>query len=96
MKKKNKNSPVLLFCWFDKAEWTKLRKLSPDGLDDSYESWHKDARRSFAEIKSQGHNVSKAPIRIDAFKKWCDANGRDYSSASRSQYVIRTSPKKIK
>jgi hypothetical protein len=74
-------------CWFDEEQWQLLRKLDPEGTDNTYEEWRKQANEAFSELRAAGQNIVKVSVNVDELLAWCKENGRDPVSSSRSEYA---------
>ena len=81
------DQPSLAMCWYDETQWTLLKQLDPDALDDSYETWRMNAARAYQELTTAGHKIQKVAIEIDAFLRWCDTTGVAPDAESRSAYA---------
>ncbi|WP_260295397.1 hypothetical protein [Sedimenticola hydrogenitrophicus] len=77
----------LAMCWYDEAQWKLLKELDPDGTDDTYEVWRKSASEAFSELRASGQDIVKISIRIDELLAWCEENGYEPVSSSRSAYA---------
>jgi len=85
----NDNEIKFAFCWFDKEQWELLAKIDPDGVDDSYEQWRKNAVKSILELESRGLSVTKVLIRISELQKWCEEKNVEPNSRSRSEFAAK-------
>ncbi len=56
-------------CWYGESQWKILKELDPEALDDSYETWRKNATRALHEMSQGDHNIKKVSIKIEAFLK---------------------------
>lgn len=74
-------------CWFDEEQWNRLKVLDPDGTDDTYEEWRKNANEAFSELRDSGQNIVKVAIKIDEFLAWCEENNCKPVGSSRSEYA---------
>lgn len=74
-------------CWFDEEQWLLLKELDPEGTDNSYEEWRKQANSALAELRAAGHNIVKVSVRINELMAWCKEHGRDPDSSSRSEFA---------
>ena len=83
----NEEEYVFAFCWFDKEQWKLLAEIDPDGVDDSYEEWRKNASSAFSEIQASGKKVRKVLINISKLQKWCNEKGLEPNSKSRAKYA---------
>ncbi len=81
------NNIEIAFCWFDKEQWELLAKLDPEGVDDSYEEWRKNANEAISHIVASGQKVRKVSIKTIEFQKWCQKNGLKPNSSARSEFV---------
>jgi hypothetical protein len=77
----------LAMCWYDEVQWKLLKELDPDGTDDTYEEWRRNASEAFAELRATGQDIIKISIRMDEFLAWCEENNREPVSSSRSAYA---------
>ncbi|MDH5183047.1 MAG: hypothetical protein OEX12_04080 [Gammaproteobacteria bacterium] len=83
----NENDIEFAFCWFDKDQWQLLEKIDPEGVDDSYEEWRKNANSAISEFEKRGQKIIKVSIKISALQNWCQENGLQPNSKSRSQFA---------
>ncbi|MCP8690050.1 hypothetical protein [Marinobacterium sedimentorum] len=74
-------------CWFDEEQWNLLRELDPEGTDDTYEDWRKNANKAFYDIRASGHKIVKVAVKIDEFLAWCEEKNYEPVSFSRSEYA---------
>ena len=74
-------------CWFDEEQWKLLAELDPDGTDDSYEEWRREATKAVDNIRSQGHKVTKVAIRTHEFSAWCKEKALEPNSSARAEYA---------
>ncbi len=74
-------------CWFDAEQWQLLKELDPEGTDDGYEEWRKQANSAFSELRAAGHNIVKVSIKINDLLAWCKEHGKDPVSSSRSEFA---------
>jgi inorganic triphosphatase YgiF len=74
-------------CWFDAEQWQLLKELDPEGTDDSYEEWRKQANSAFSELRAAGQNIVKVSIKINDLLTWCKEQGKDPVSSSRSEFA---------
>jgi len=58
-------------CWFDKEQWELLAKIDPDGVDDSYEEWRKNANEAISNFSANGQNLVKVSIKVAELQEWC-------------------------
>jgi hypothetical protein len=81
---------VVVFCWYQPEEWTKLKQNAADAetLDDTYKDWKKNTNNAIHEIRAAGRQVQKINVKIDDLEAWCKAEGRDNDSAARTLYAI--------
>lgn len=80
-------------CWFDEEQWLLLKALDPDGTDDSYQEWRKQASSAFSDLRAAGHDIVKVSVKINELMTWCKEHGREPDSSSRSEfaaYKLRT------
>jgi hypothetical protein len=78
---------VFAFCWYDEAQWLRLKALYPDTLDDSYATWHRNAGRAMHELSLAGHRIKKVAFKLDEWLRWCAEQGIDPDAKSRSAYA---------
>ena len=80
----------IVLCWYQPDEWEALKQHAVDKeiLDDSYEDWRSNANKAIAEIQSQGKQVQKISINIERLLAWCEQEGMENTSATRTQYAI--------
>jgi hypothetical protein len=78
---------ALAMCWYDEKQWDRLKEMEPEALDDTYETWRKNATRALHELRQAGHNIQKVSIKIDDFLGWCEDNGVESNAESRSAYA---------
>lgn len=81
------NEPALAMCWYNEEQWNILKQLEPDALDDSFETWRKNANRALQEMTQAGHNIKKVSVKIDVFLRWCEERGVESNAESRSAYA---------
>lgn len=74
-------------CWFDEEQWSLLKELDPDDMDDTYEDWRKSANEAFSEIRASGQKIVKVAIKINELLAWCEENNCKPVSSSRSEYA---------
>ena len=74
-------------CWFDREQWELLAKIDPDGVDDSYEEWRKEANKAISNFSENGINVVKVSIKVEDFQEWCKKQGVEPNSSSRAEYA---------
>ncbi len=79
--------PILGMCWFDEDQWNRLKKLDPDGTDETYDEWRKSANKAFSELRAAGQNIVKVSIKVDELLVWCEDNNCEPISSSRSEYA---------
>jgi hypothetical protein len=77
----------LAMCWYDATEWQRLKALDPASLDDSYETWHRNATRAVHELALAGHTIRKVAIKVDALLRWCAEHGVENNAESRAAYA---------
>ncbi len=87
MSKPKNDEPALAMCWYDEEQWNILKKLQPDTLDDSFETWRRNANRALQEMIQAGHNIKKVSVKIDVFLRWCQERGVEPNGESRSAYA---------
>ncbi len=80
----------IVLCWYQSDQWEILKQTAADKeiLDDSYEDWRLNANKAIAEIQSQGKNVQKISINIERLVAWCEQEGLENTSATRTQYAV--------
>ena len=84
----NEDSEIIFtICWFDEEQWNLIAKLDPNGVDDSYSQWRKNANKAFSDFQSQGKNVKKVLVKSSELVKWCKERSIDINSRSRSEYA---------
>lgn len=83
----DKESIEIAFSWFDEEQWNLLKALHPEGLDDTYEIWRKNANNAFTELESNGHTVRKIAINVFKLKSWCNENGKKPNGKARAEYA---------
>jgi hypothetical protein len=71
-------------CWFDEVQWKLLKELDPEGTDDSYTEWRKQANKAFSELRASGQDIVKVSIRIEELLAWCEENDCEPVSSSRA------------
>ncbi len=81
------NKIIYTICWFDEEQWELLAKLDPNGVDDSYSEWRKNANKAFSELKENGANVQKVLVTTSELEKWCQKRKVEPNSKSRSEYA---------
>ena len=76
-------------AWFDREQWRLLREVAADRskLDDTFEEWEANARRTLAALKSQGVNVEPFDVRVEELAKWWTERKLPVDGAARAQYV---------
>jgi len=83
----NDNEIIYTICWFDEEQWELIAKLDPNGVDDSYSQWRKNANKAFSELKENGFNVQKISVTTTELEKWCQERNVEPNSKSRSEYA---------
>ncbi|MGB5540627.1 MAG: hypothetical protein WBO37_11095 [Gammaproteobacteria bacterium] len=83
----NEEEYEFAFCWLDEEQWKLLAELDPDGVDDSYEAWRKNASRALSGIQASGKKVRKVSIKISRLQEWCNKKGLEPNSKARAEYV---------
>ena len=83
----NENETIYTICWFDEEQWGLLAKLDPNGVDDTYSQWRKNANKAFAELKENGFKVQKVSVTTTELEKWCQKRNVEPNSKSRSEYA---------
>ncbi len=78
-------------CWFDKEQWELLAKIDPDGVDDSYEEWRKNANEAISNFSANGQNLVKVSIKVAELQEWCKNKGFEPNSSSRSEFAAMLS-----
>jgi hypothetical protein len=74
-------------CWYDEAQWSILKELDPDSIDESYESWRRNATRALYELAANGYNINKVGVKIDYLLDWCEERGLEPNAESRAAYA---------
>ena len=76
-------------AWYSREAWERLRETAADRdqLDDSFEEWERGALQAIHDLASDGQQVCKVPIDIDAYSLWCSERRCRLDSASRAEYV---------
>jgi hypothetical protein len=87
MSKLRNNEPALAMCWYDEVQWNILKQLQPDALDDTYETWRRDANRALQDMIQAGHNIRKVSLKIDVFLRWCEERDVTPDADSRAAYA---------
>lgn len=77
----------IAMCWFDEDQWKLLAELDPDGTDESYEQWRREATKAVDRIRAEGQKVRKVAIRISDFSAWCKEEGAEPNSSARAEYA---------
>jgi hypothetical protein len=62
-------------------------ELDPEGTENTYEEWRKQANAAFSELRATGQNIVKVSVQIDDLMAWCNENGGDTVSSSRSEFA---------
>ena len=84
----DKNNDIqLALCWFDKVQWKLLAEIDPDGVDDSYEEWRKNANKAITNFAANGKKLVKVSIKVAELQEWCKNNGVEPNSSSRSEFA---------
>ena len=79
---------IYTLCWFYEEQWNLISKLDPNGVDDSYSQWRKNASKAFLELKENGMKVQKVLVRTAEFSKWCQEKNINLDSKSRAEYAV--------
>jgi hypothetical protein len=74
-------------CWFDEAQWSLLKKLDPEGTDDTYDDWRKSASSLFYELREAGQDVIKVAVKTNKLLAWCEERDLKPVQSSRSEYT---------
>ena len=82
-----KNEIIYTFCQFDEGQWKLLSKLDPNGVDESYSQWRKNANNAISELEKNGQSVTKISIKTLELEKWCNERNIEPNGKSRSEYV---------
>ena len=88
MTKEPEEEVEFAFCWYDKTQWSLLKELEPETLDDSYEDWRRNANKAFQELTAAGHRLKKVALNADDYLRWCKENDTEISGESRSAYAV--------
>lgn len=88
------DNPDIVFYWFDKYQWELLAKLDPNGVDDSYEEWRKNASKAFSSIEATGQSVRKVSIKVSELQIWCNKKGIEPNSESRAEFAAMLAQRK--
>ena len=77
------------FAWFDKEQWQRLAEIAEDRevLDDSFETWERNALHALRNIERQGQRVEKVYVNVDELVSWCREKGVPVISKFRADYV---------
>ena len=81
------NETIYTISWFDEEQWELLAKLDPNGVDDTYSHWRKNANKAFSELKENGLKVQKVLVTTSELEKWCQERNVGPNSKSRSEYA---------
>jgi hypothetical protein len=84
----------LSLCWFDKEQWEHLAKIDPDGVDDSYEEWRKEANKAISNFAANGQKVEKVSIKVAELQEWCKNKGIAPNSSARAEFAAMLSQKR--
>ena len=74
-------------CWFDKEQWELLAKIDPEGVDDSYEEWRKNANKAISDFSTNGQNLVKVSIKVAELQEWCKNKEVEPNSSSRAEFA---------
>ena len=77
----------LALCWFDREQWQLLKGLDPDGTDDTYEDWRRQASEAVDMLRSSGTRVRKIHVRVAELVAWCEERGLKPDSSARAEYA---------
>jgi hypothetical protein len=77
------------FAWYREEDWGRLRELASDvdALEESYEEWLENAKRSVASLRSSGIVVKKVLVDVEAAEAWSRQWRRPFNSAARAGFV---------
>ncbi len=76
-------------AWYTEEQWRLLKSVASDAesLDDTYESWRKNAESLVKEIERTGNDPVKVSIDVRKLVEWCREHNKPIDSESRSEYV---------
>jgi hypothetical protein len=77
------------FAWYSPDAWQRLKAVAADvnDLDDTYETWSKNAQAALKQLRRQGLRIEPVELDIDGLLAWCQAEGRAADAAARSTYA---------
>lgn len=81
------NENIFTICWFDEEQWDLIARLDPNGVDDSYSQWRKNANKAFTGLKDKGLSVNKVLVNTGELVKWCHERNITPNSKARSEYA---------
>jgi len=81
------NENIYTICWFDEEQWKLIARLDPNGADDSYSEWRKNANKAFSDLKEKGLSVNKVLVNTRELAKWCYERNINPNSKARSHYA---------
>lgn len=79
---------LIAITWYDAEEFEAVKALSPDGggLQDTFEEWLDNARRTAIEFTTQGYRVERVPIKASDLRAWLTANNLKNDEQSRARF----------
>ena len=80
---------VAAIAWYRRADYDRLRLLNPDGggMEETFDDWHKLAKRALAEVRAQGVPVEKIVVDPDELAAWLRARDLKSNNETRALYV---------
>ena len=86
------SEPVsVAMAWYDAPQWAKLKQVAEDrdALDDSYEDWQHQAQQLERDLRSNGIEVKRVHVDVEALVTWCASNHRPINGEARSEYAAQ-------
>jgi hypothetical protein len=76
-------------AWYSPDAWQRLKAVAADvdDLDDTYDTWSKNAEAALKQLRRQGCGIEPVEVDIDGLLAWCRAAGRPADATARSTYA---------
>jgi hypothetical protein len=77
--------------WYDAVQWARLKQVAVDAdkLDDSYETWKRNAESFERELRQKGIEIQRVHIDVEALIAWCQSRHKPINGAARSEYAAQ-------
>jgi hypothetical protein len=76
-------------AWYREDQWQLLKSTAfdPDIIEETYEEWIHNAKKSLKKMKNQGVEPIKVDFDVNEFNAWCKDNKKSPNGDSRCEYV---------